>query len=220
METVMTRLRVGMRAAGKLAAGGLCLVLAGCLSVPRETRETVHTFVLTLDTQTDAPPVKRDAGVLVVNMPQSQPGFESPNIAYIQRPYEIGYYATHQWAETPSRMLHPLLVRTFERTGVWRAVMAMPTSVRGDDRLDVDQVVLVQEFLQRPSRVLVSLRAQLLALPSHQVIGVRRFEASEPAPTDDAYGGAMAANRALQALLKDLGDWLAGCADSRQGGTC
>lgn len=219
----MTRPRVGVRAAGRVAAGGLCLVLAGCLSVPRETRETVRTFVLTLDTQTagaDAPPVKRGSGVLVVNMPQAQPGFESPNIAYIQRPYEIGYYATHQWAETPSRMLHPLLVRTFERTGVWRAVMAMPTSVRGDDRLDVDQVVLVQEFLQRPSRVLLSLRAQLLALPSQQVIGVRRFEASEPAPTDDAYGGAMAANRALQVLLKDLGDWLAGCVGSRQGGSC
>ena len=205
-----------------LTAGGLCLALAGCLSVPHNPQEPVHTFVLTPENLTGAadPQAKSGAGVLVVNVPQAQPGFESSGMAYIQRPYEISYYATHQWAETPSRMLQPLLVRTFERTGVWRAVMAMPTSVRGDDRLDVDQVVIVQEFLQRPSRVLVSLRAQLILLPSYQVIGVRRFEASEAAPTDDAYGGAMAANRALQVLLKDLGDWLAGCADSRQGGSC
>ena len=205
-----------------LTVGGLCLALAGCLSVPHNPQEPVHTFVLTPENLTGAadPQAKSGAGVLVVNVPQAQPGFESSGMAYIQRPYEISYYATHQWAETPSRMLQPLLVRTFERTGVWRAVMAMPTSVRGDDRLDVDQVVLVQEFLQRPSRVLVSLRAQLILLPSYQVIGVRRFEASEAAPTDDAYGGAMAANRALQVLLKDLGDWLAGCADSRQGGSC
>lgn len=215
-EGAMRMMRVG-------AALGLCVALAGCFAVPRETRETVRTFVLTLDSQTagaDAPQAKPGAGVLVVNMPQAQPGFESPNMAYQQRSYEIGYYATHQWAETPSRMLQPLLVRTLERAGVWRAVMAMPTAVRGDVRLDVDQVVLVQEFLQRPSRVLVSLRAQLLALPTYQVMGVRRFEASEPAPAEDAYGGAVAANRAVQVLLKDLGDWLAGCGDTRQGGSC
>lgn len=215
--------RASRLAARILAAGGLCCVLAGCFSVPRETRETVHTFVLTLDAQSngaDAPPAKPGAGLLVVNVPQAQPGFESPNMAYVQRPYEIGYYAAHQWAEAPSRMLQPLLVRTLERTGVWRAVMAMPTSVRGDVRLDLDQVVLVQEFLQRPSRVLVSLRAQLIAMPSYQVVGIRRFEMSEPAPTDDAYGGAVAANRALQILLKDLGDWAAGCVNARPAGAC
>jgi cholesterol transport system auxiliary component len=141
-------------------------------------------------------------------------------MAYIQRPYEIGYYATHQWAETPPRMLHPLLVRALEQTGAWRAVTPMPTSVRGDYRLDLDQMVLVQEFLQRPSRILVSLRAQLVTLPSYQVIGVRRFESSQPAPTDDAYGGAVGANKAVQALLKDLGNWLAGCAAAHQGGSC
>jgi cholesterol transport system auxiliary component len=220
METVIQGRGI-WGAARLLTAGGLCVALAGCLSIPHETRDTVHTFVLALDSQNaDRPPVKPGAGVLVVNMPQARPGFESPNIAYMQRPYEIGYYATHQWAETPPRMLHPLLVQTFERTGVWRAVVAMPTSVRGDLRLDLDQVVLVQEFLQRPSRVLVSLRAQLLALPSYQVIGGRHFEATEPAPTDDAYGGAVAANRAAQALVKDLGDWLAGCVHPRQSAAC
>ncbi|MGE3151635.1 MAG: ABC-type transport auxiliary lipoprotein family protein [Nitrospiraceae bacterium] len=220
MATVI-RWREIRRVTSLLAACALCVALAGCLSIPRETRDSVHTFVLTLDSQNaDRPPVKPGDGVLVVSMPQAQPGFESPNIAYMQRPYEIGYYATHQWAESPARLLHPLLVQTFERTGAWRAVVAMPTSVRGDLRLDLDQVVLVQEFLQRPSRVLVSLRAQLLALPSYHVIGSRRFESTEPAPTDDAYGGAVAANRAVQAVVKELGDWLAGCVNARQGGAC
>lgn len=211
-----------MRLTRTLAAGGLCVVLAGCLSVPRDPQEPVHTFVLAPENPMGAadPPVRSGAGLLVVNVPQAQPGYESPRMAYIQRPYEIGYYATHQWADTPPRMLHPLLVRALEQTGAWRAVATMPTSVRGEYRLDLDQMVLVQEFLQRPSRILVSLRAQLVMLPSYQVIGVRRFESTEPAPTDDAYGGAVGANRAVQALLKDLGSWLAGCATASQGGSC
>ena len=132
-----------------IGIGIVSLALAGCLSLPREERP-IHTFILSLDRSaggTTIPEGKPGTGILVVNVPVAQPGFDTLRMAYTQRPYEVGYYATHQWADPPARMLTPLLVQTLEQTGYWRAIVPMPTSVRGDHRVDIDQLVLLQDFL-------------------------------------------------------------------------
>jgi cholesterol transport system auxiliary component len=38
----------------------------------------------------------------------------------------------------------------------------------------------------------------------------------EPAPTQDAYGGVIAANRAVAALLEDIASWLNTCLQRSQ----
>ena len=53
---------------------------------------------------------------------------------------------------------------------------------------------LQQEFTARPSRVRFTLRLELTDLAGHRVIGTRELEAVEPAPSEDAAGGAAAAN--------------------------
>jgi cholesterol transport system auxiliary component len=96
----------------------------------------------------------------------------------------------------------------------------MPTSVRGDHRMDIDQVVLVQDFLQKPSQVRVALRIQLLKLPEYLVLGTHLFDVAEEAPNDDAYGGVVAANRAVERLVKEVAGWLSGCVSGVQGTGC
>lgn len=198
------------------------LTLSGCLSLSREERP-IHTFLLSGDNSAwvaAAPVGKPGVGILVVNLPVAQPGFGTPRMAYQQRPYEVSYYATHQWAEQPARMLTPLLVQALERTGHWRAIVPMPTSVRGDHRVDIDQLVLVQGFLQKPSQVRFALRAQVIKMFEHQVLGTRVFEVIEDATSDDAYGGAVAANRAVAKLLKEVGGWLSDCVSGSQSAGC
>ncbi|MBU6433062.1 MAG: membrane integrity-associated transporter subunit PqiC [Nitrospirae bacterium] len=198
------------------------LVLAGCLSLSREERP-IHTFILGLGSSAGgatATAGKPGAGTLLVNVPVAQPGFDTPRMAYTQRPYEVSYYATHQWADPPARMLPPLLVQALEQTGSWRAVVPMPTSVRGDHRVDIDQLELLQTFLQKPSQVRVALRIQIIKLPEYLVLGTRLFEVVEEASNDDAYGGAVAANRAVDRLLKDAAGWLSGCVSGGQGTGC
>lgn len=205
-----------------MGIGIVSLALAGCLSLPREDRP-VHTYILSLDTSAEGaatPEVKPGAGTLVVNLPVAQPGFDTSRMAYRQRPYEVSYYATHQWAEPPARMLAPLLVQALEQTGSWRAIVPMPTSVRGDHRVEIDQVELVQTFLQKPSQVRVALRIQIIKLPEYLVLGTRVFEGAEEAPNDDAYGGAVAANRAADKLVKEVAGWLSGCVSGSQGTGC
>jgi cholesterol transport system auxiliary component len=198
------------------------LALAGCLSLSHDTHQ-IQTFFLSLDRSaggTAISEVRPKAGTLVVNVPVAQPGFDGPQMAYMQRPYEVRYYATHQWADSPARMVTPLLIQALEQTGDWRAIVPMPTSVRGDHRMDIDQVVLVQDFLQKPSQVRVALRMQIIKLPEYLVLGTRLFDVAEEAPNDDAYGGAVAANRAVDKLVREVADWLSGCVAGSQGSGC
>ena len=192
----------------------LSCALAACV-LPRSTENPVHTFLLTLDESAWSAGVRAAQpgihGVLVVGLPQAEAGFEQPRMAYLQRPYEVSYYATNVWVDAPARMLTPLLVRSLEATGLWRVVVSLPTVVRGDYRLDVSGLVLQQEFLQQPSRTRLQLRAQLLEMKDQRVLGVRSFEVLEPASSDDAYGGVQATNRAVTRVLEALNGWIASC---------
>jgi cholesterol transport system auxiliary component len=172
----------------------------------------MHTYQLSLDAwHTDARPVDINGLVLLVSLPQAEPGFESPRMVYLKRLYELEYYAMNQWADSPARMFAPLLVQALGRTGVWRAVIPLPGSVRGDYRLDSYGFSLQQEFLQEPSRVRMTLLAQLVDLKESRIVGTRAFEAVESAPSEDAYGGVMAANRAIATMLDHIASWLQEC---------
>jgi cholesterol transport system auxiliary component len=189
-------------------------MLVACV-LPRSTESPVRTYLLTIDesawttgSRAAQPGVH---GVLVVGLPQAEAGFDQPRMAYLQRPYEVNYYASNQWADAPARMLVPLLVRSMEGTRLWRAVVPMPTTVRGEYRLDTSGLMLQQEFFQQPSRTRVLLRAQLVEMKEQRVIGARSFEALESSPSDDAYGGVLAANRAVAKMLQAMESWITSC---------
>lgn len=194
--------------------GMLSCALTAC-TLSRSTDAPVHTYLLAVDDtawETAAQTMQPAAGgVLIVGLPQAEAGFDQPRMAYLQRPYEVNFYATNQWADTPARMLIPLLVHSLESTGLWRAVVPMPTTVRGDYRLDSSGFILQQEFIQQPSRTRLLLRTQLIDLKDQRVVGARSFEALEPAPSEDAYGGVVAANRAAAKVIQAIERWIRSC---------
>src|SRR5690606_13007295 len=49
---------------------------------------------------------------LLVFPPETRPLYDTTRMAYTTRPYEIAYFSQHEWGETPSQMLQPLLLRT------------------------------------------------------------------------------------------------------------
>jgi cholesterol transport system auxiliary component len=62
-------------------------------------------------------------------------------------------------------------------------------------------VRLQQNFGVSPPRIELALRAQLVDVRSRRVVATAEFEEVEVASREDAYGGVVAANRALQRLL-------------------
>ncbi|MDH5296501.1 MAG: hypothetical protein OEW26_05180, partial [Nitrospirota bacterium] len=71
-------------------------------------------------------------------------------------------------------------------------------------------------FTQQPSRIRLTLRAQLMTVFDPRVIGTRNFEFREEAPSEDAYGGVEAAHNAVREFLVELKQWLHNTLQTRQ----
>ncbi len=185
--------------------------LPGCLS-PRSDSPEIRTYQLGLDEQRSE--VRReplDGPVLLVSPPQAEPGFETQRMVYVKRPFQIEYFAVNEWADTPVRMLAPLMVHALNHSGTWEAVIPLPSSIPGDYRLDTYGFLLQHEFIQQPSRVRIMARLQLVDLKESTIVGTRSFETVEKAPSENAYGGVLAANRAIAGLLDQIMAWLQQC---------
>ncbi len=195
----------------QVACALLVLTAAGCLS-SRSESQSAHTYRLSLDPErTEVRPADINGPILQVSLPLAEPGFETPRMVYVKRPYELEQYALNQWADQPARMFASLMVQALGRTGLWRAVVPVPGPIRGDFRLDSYGFSLQQEFMQDPSLVRVTVRAQLVEAKESRVVGTRAFESVEKAQSDDAYGGVVAANRAIAVLLDEITSWLREC---------
>jgi cholesterol transport system auxiliary component len=146
-------------------------------------------------------PVEGSGPVLTVAEPTAAPGFESPRMLYVKRPNQLETFAHNEWVDAPAHMLAPLLVRALERSGAFAAVTDAASGVAAELRLETELVRLQQEFTGHPSRVRLVLRVQLSEVRSRRVLGVREIEALEDAPSEDPYGGVVAANRAAEKAL-------------------
>lgn len=179
------------------------LLLSGCTGLHAPAAENFNLYVLDARASLKAVPVKRDL-VIAVGMPRAQPGFDTSQIAYVQQPHELNYYAVNRWADTPAHMLAPLLAQALEQSGGFRAVVKVPSAITPDIRLDTELIRLQQDFGTHPSAVQVTLRVQLTDVRSNRVLATRQFDETENAPSENAYGGVIAANRALQRILDQL----------------
>lgn len=178
------------------------LLGGGCSLVPTAPADEVSLHVL--DVRPAVAMSARREHVLAISPPRAAPGVDSAAMAYVQKAHALEHYATHRWADTPARMLDPLLTRTLEDTGSFRTVVQGSSGVQADLRLDTEIVQLRQSFLTRPSRVEFTLRAQLVDVPGRRVLATRYVEAAEEAPSDDAVGGVTAANAAVGRALAQV----------------
>ena len=153
---------------------------------------------------TVVPMVRTAVSILIVNPPHAAAGFDSSRIIYTREPHKLEYFAHSEWVDPPARMLAPLVVAAIENTGAFRAVIPTPSAAAGDLRLDTEIIRLQHEFGTTPSRVHFTLRAYIVDHATRRVLAQREFDAAVPAPSEDPYGGVVAANRAVQIVLEDL----------------
>ena len=118
--------------------------------------------------------------------------------------HKLEYFAHSEWVDTPARMLAPLIVAAVENDGTFRAVVLTPTAAAGDMRLDTEILRLQQNFDGQPSRVRFTLRATMVDNVTREVLAWREFDATVAAASDDPYGGVVAANRAVQSVVRQL----------------
>jgi cholesterol transport system auxiliary component len=193
-----------------LLGWGLILIAWSCTLFPNQETPPVHTYVLTLEASSFQhwPSCSSRHGTLLVSLPREEAGFDTPRIAYLMRPFEVKYYAYNRWAESPGRLILPLLVQGMAKTDCWNHVAARNSGAAGDYRLDTEILEWQQEFFGDPNRMRLSIRAQLVRTDNGQVAAVKNFAVVEKTPSSDAYGAVMATNRGVKALLMEMAEWI------------
>ena len=192
----------------------LATLLAGCTAMRPPRVENPTLYLLDAQPAAVAGRLRREL-TLAVDLPRARSGFATPQMAYVREPHKLDYYAKSRWVDTPARMLAPLLAQALAQSGDFRAVVLAPSSVAADLRLDTELIRLQQDFATQPSRVQLTLRVQLIDVKADKVLAARKFDEVESAPSDDAYGGVIAANRALRRLLGGLEEFCVAASGDR-----
>ena len=180
-----------------------CLV-CGCSVLPKPDPVAMDQYVLEYTPGQAATGSVEDMPVLIVTTPRAHGGYDTHRIAYTKQEFGLRYYTRSRWADTPSRMLAPLVADAIQATGQFQALYAMPGSIAADYRLDTELIRFHQDFTQQPGVVHITLRAQLVDLRESRVVGTQQFNIIEPTAMEDSYGGVVAANRAVSQLLDEL----------------
>jgi cholesterol transport system auxiliary component len=143
---------------------------------------------------------------LIINPPHAAAGFETAKLIYLRKQHQLEYYSQSEWVAPPARMLSPLIVERLMRTGSFKAVVLTPSAVQADLRLSAEIIRLQHEFVDAtgPSKVRFTLRAYVMDEKTRKVLATREFEALVNAPSENAAGGVIAANSALQLVMDDL----------------
>jgi cholesterol transport system auxiliary component len=191
----------------RLGAAAILLSLSGGCGLIGPVKTEQPTFY-SLDTAaaTARPRLALPAAAptLIVNPPHAAAGFDSKRIIYVRQDHKLEYFANNQWADTPARMLAPLIVTALEGTGTFGAVVVTPSAATGDLRLDSEIVRLQQDFSGQPSGVRFTLRAYVMDNSTRRVLAWREFDETVPAASEDPYGGVVAANRVVEVVLARL----------------
>lgn len=190
----------------RITAVLFALVLASCSNLRPTETEPVRTYLL--EAQVDRTVMGKPIPLaLTVSTPRAAPGYDTARMAFVRQPHTLEYYAKNRWAETPARMLGPLLVRTLDQQTGFRTVTSADGMVKGDVRLDTEITLIQQEFANSQSSLHMKLRVQLVEQASFRVLATQVFDVVEAAPTNDPYGGVIAANRMLPRLLGQIADF-------------
>ena len=160
--------------------------------------------------------LSRAAPTLIVNPPHAAAGFDSQHIIYVREPHQLEYYAHNEWVDTPARMVAPLIVAAIENSEAFRAVVLTPSSAAGDLRLDTEIVRLQHDLGSHPSHVRLTMRAYIVDNTTRRVLAWREFDEVVAAQGEHPYGGVIAANRAVQAVLEKLASFCTEAAGSWQ----
>jgi cholesterol transport system auxiliary component len=146
---------------------------------------------------------------LLVTAPDAAAGYQTAQMLYIKKPYELEAFAKNAWVNPPADMLYPLILQSIQGTNLFKAVTSNAYTVGADYRLDTQLLVLDQNFLKKPSVLEFSVKAVLTHVSDNKVLGSRIINLRIPCPNDTPYGGVVAANQATQQFTALLARFIA-----------
>ena len=183
------------------------VLLPGCSGLPQSQAEPVTSYLLEGPRLNQLPP-NPEGPSLTVNPPGAAPGYDSPDMLYIETAHQLDHFARHRWIDTPAKMLQAAVITHTEVSGLFSRVLPARARMSSDLRLEIELVKLHQSFLQQPSQIELSIRLNLIANSDNRLVSSQLFSTQETTPEETPYGGVIAANRALSRGLEVINGFL------------
>jgi cholesterol transport system auxiliary component len=174
--------------------------MSSCSVISAKPAPPLHTYALgsgTGKTTSGTMPATTRL-VLLIEVPRALPGYAGTHMIYERMPMQPEPYANSVWIDTPAHMLAPLLQARLAQSGDFHAVVLTPSAAKVDLRLDSTIIRLQQDFASAPSTERFGLQLTLIDEATRAVLASHTLEVNQPALTEDAAGGAFAANSAVQ----------------------
>jgi len=179
------------------------LIMSGCSLLSPVANKTPSKFMV--DKVPANIPVKRPhAATILVAIPETRSIYNTTQIAYTRKPYQIEYLSQNEWAETPVQMLQPALVQTLQNTHYFHAVITPPSLDHYEYTLNTQIVAYQEDFTYRMPLFIMTVRAQLSRTSVNQVVATKEFTVEEPIPQGTPYGAVLAANHANEKILAEI----------------
>lgn len=142
--------------------------------------------------------------ILYVAPVEADPLYDTDYMAYSTHPIQVEYYAKNKWADTPARMLKPLILQTLRGTHHFRAITTSP-NVPFTYRLNTNILELRQVFTCTGSYVAFRLHVEVVRASTGKIIVSRELCSTRIMCKPNPYSGAWAANQAVANVLEQLG---------------
>lgn len=145
---------------------------------------------------------------ILITPPEAVTGYQTNQMLYIKKPFELSSFAQNSWVGPPADMLFPLIVQSVQRSGYFRAVSSSPNNESTDYRLDTQLIELQQNFLKKPSEIKLVAKVVLTNVHDSRVVASRMIYQRVKCPVESPYGGVVAANLASKQLTADLSTFI------------
>ena len=190
-----------------------CLAVTGCALLSAAPKASVQKAVLT-EVPQELPRHTSGGDTVLVFPPKSAPLYDTTQMAYSTQSHEVAYFSEREWAEKPSQMLYPLLVRTLENTHAFRAVLTEPFPGHYTYALRTEVLDLIQDFTSDSANLVLSLRFQLTDYGAKTVVSTKEISVREPMRERNSYAGVTAANEATAKALQQMAEYVLRATDA------
>ncbi len=151
---------------------------------------------------------KKTAYSVLISQPDAIPGYQTEQMLYTNKPFELSAFAHSAWISSPANMLYPLIIQSLQHGHYFFAVASGPDADKTDYRLDTQVIAFQQNFLTTPSTLELVVQVVLNHIEDNRVVSSRTFTQRVPCPADTPYGGVVAANLAARAFTASLTDFV------------
>ena len=150
-----------------------------------------------------------DCGDILVTVPISAPGFSGARMIYSTEPLKLQKYAYARWADSIGRLMFSPLLEGLQAGGRFNHVVAAPSSVPTDYRLEITELQILQSYATstaQSSTVSMNLQVRLYSSFPSKILNSRRIELSAAAAANPE-DGAKAANRLAADLIAQVSEF-------------